>query len=395
MKETGERLGSTLVDLGYLSPETMKEMVAKQFEAIVHSLFDWAAGQYGFANLLDVAEDDIVVQLSTAETILEGIRRMSSPEKIRTALGDLERVLVHSENPLLLYQKVRLSSEEGFILSRIDGQTTMAEAAALSPLGEDKTLTCIYGLVSAGILEIEGKSDTRASRVQKADNIEVPKPDVDIHEQEEDSEESAPTREELKLRDDIAAKHASLATTTYYELLEVSPDAGVAEIKKAYYGLVKIYHPDRHHAHHLKDMRGLLEELLGKITAAYEILKEQSEREHYDSRILKRRSQETSPLEETSSSENPESVKAKNREGLKELAERQFQLGSRHYKNMAYYDAIQCFREAIRLDPQDSRFHRYLALSLSENPKWIKEAEEHFQMAIRSTLSTSRAIKDW
>jgi tetratricopeptide (TPR) repeat protein len=49
---------------------------------------------------------------------------------------------------------------------------------------------------------------------------------------------------------------------------------------------------------------------------------------------------------------------------------------------MAYFDAIQCFREAIRLDPEKGRYHRYLAMALAENPKWRKEAEEHFQKAI-------------
>jgi tetratricopeptide (TPR) repeat protein len=215
--------------------------------------------------------------------------------------------------------------------------------------------------------------------LEKAVEMEVPKPDVDVREKVDRPRESTPTREERKLREDIAAKHASLATATFYELLEVSPTASESEIKKSYYALVKKYHPDRHHSPHLKEMRGLLEELLGKMTSAFEILKEPAERERYDSRILKR-SSPGSPGEATPS-EDQES-KGESPVNPQELAENHFQEGHRRYDDMAYFDAIQCFREATRLDPKKGKYHRYLALSLAQNPKWKKEAEEHFQTAI-------------
>jgi tetratricopeptide (TPR) repeat protein len=125
-------------------------------------------------------------------------------------------------------------------------------------------------------------------------------------------------------------------------------------------------------------MRGLLEELLAKMTAAFEILKDRAERERYDSRILKRPSTgssgETTPSEKAESKEkslvNPD------------LAEKHYREGRLRYDEMVYYDAIQCFRQATLLDPKKGKYHRYLALSLAKNPKWKKEAEEHFQTAI-------------
>jgi Tfp pilus assembly protein PilF len=50
---------------------------------------------------------------------------------------------------------------------------------------------------------------------------------------------------------------------------------------------------------------------------------------------------------------------------------------------MAYFDAIQCLQEAVRLDPNKAPYQKLLAQALSKNPHWRKEAEEHFQKAIK------------
>ncbi len=54
-----------------------------------------------------------------------------------------------------------LSQSEYFILSRVDGLSSVADILAISPIGEDETLRCIYGLVSAGVLEFQGGSPSR------------------------------------------------------------------------------------------------------------------------------------------------------------------------------------------------------------------------------------------
>ncbi|MGH9388233.1 MAG: DUF4388 domain-containing protein, partial [Vicinamibacteria bacterium] len=157
MRETGNRFGRTLVELGFATPEEMEGKVVEQIQTIIYSLFSWESGEYRFEQHESPVDEDIVLNLSTADIILEGARRMDDMGKVRRALGDPSRVLQTTEDPLLLYQKMStLSQSEYFILSRVDGLSSMADILSISPIGEEQTLRCIYGLVSAGVIEPKG-----------------------------------------------------------------------------------------------------------------------------------------------------------------------------------------------------------------------------------------------
>lgn len=59
--------------------------------------------------------------------------------------------------------------------------------------------------------------------------------------------------------------------TRAYSILEVRPMCTIAEVKAAYYDLVKIWHPDRHQ-HEPERLRQKAEEKLKEIVNAYELI---------------------------------------------------------------------------------------------------------------------------
>ncbi len=391
IKDTGHRLGAALVDLGHLSEEKLNEQVTEQIKSIIFSVFEWEAGQFAFERLETPVEEDIIVGLSTADTILEGIRRMKSMETIRQALGQLDRVLAHPENPLLMYQKFSLTPEEGFVMSRVDGTTTVTEAAALSPMGEEDTLRCIYGLVCAGVLTLEERAQERNDRMKrstKADEAKLPSPEAEIKEQPakttpvavKEKKDSGPTPEQQSVKDEIAAKHASLATANHYELLEIEATADEARIKEAYYAMVKKYHPDRHHSPHFEDLHGLLEDLMVKVTAAYQLLSKPADRMQYDTTLRSNGASSSGPSPFV---DDPDVTKTT----PEEIAEKHYREGNRLFNEMAYFDAIQCLQEAVRLNANKASYHKLLGKSLSKNPNWRKDAESHFLKSLELDAS--------
>lgn len=409
MRETGNRFGRTLVELGFATPEEMEGKVVDQIQTIIYSLFSWTSGEYRFEQHESPVDEDIVLNLSTADIILEGTRRMDDMTKVRRVLGDPNRVLQTTEDPLLLYQKMStLSQSEYFILSRVDGLSSMADILSISPIGEEQTLRCIYGLVSAGVIEPKGGASPLEEDGAKAaasppppqarpkaaapppaapayrppppspPRVEIPKPEVRVGKPkiEPPTEPSGPSPEEIAVREDIIQKHASLREATLYDLLSITITANDGEVKKAYYAMAKKYHPDRHHSPYLRDVHGLLEELFGKITDAYQMLSSPLERNRYDAKI-----RAEGPAAVVAVGGTPTSEEA-NEGARRRAAEERYKEGKRHFDEMHFFDAIQCLREAVRLAPKKN-YHKLLAQALMKNPLWLREAEEQFRFALK------------
>ncbi len=394
MKGTGRRFGRTVVELGVMNEESMTELVAEQIREIVASLFEWDSGNYGFEPIERPVEDDVVVNLSTADIMLSGVRRMSDTADFRGALSDLNRVLRYSDSLLLTHNKITLSPEEGFVLSRVDGTSTINEILTVSPLSEEQTLRCIYGLILTGVLETEGEAERRSAPSKKVETKpraseatpegSEPENKKQAVPRSSDPSDSESSTEEKVLVEEISSKLASIEGASLYDILGVSQGAGEAEIKTAYYGLAKKFHPDRHHYRQMPAVRERLEELFLIFTEAYHALSNPGKRRRYDGKLQQKKvTERPTPkpaVSKPTSKSAPEPTSTRSPEAM---AENWFQKGKDHYYKASYFTAVQCLREAVRLDPEKSSYRKLLARALTKNPKWRKEAESHYRHALK------------
>jgi curved DNA-binding protein CbpA len=88
-----------------------------------------------------------------------------------------------------------------------------------------------------------------------------------------------------KRRLEILGRQASLAQTSHFELLGVSRDATTAQVREAYFGLARRFHPDGHHEPALSDLREPLEKIFGRLGEAYEVLCHPRARERYEQEL--------------------------------------------------------------------------------------------------------------
>lgn len=72
------------------------------------------------------------------------------------------------------------------------------------------------------------------------------------------------------------ARAGSIHPTCLYSVLNVEKNASAAEIKTAYYGLSKVYHPDKN------DGSEEAAQKFREITSAYEVLSNDAARVQYD-----------------------------------------------------------------------------------------------------------------
>lgn len=359
VEKTGKKLGAVLLDLGFITPGDMTWGINLQIWRILQGLFSWRDGNYrldeGPLQLTDV----IHLRVSIDDLILKSIGGLDW-KVVRKSLPSLPTVLSPSPDRRTLAQSENLTEDQGAVFSLIDGKRSIEELCALSGAGDYNTLSAVYLFLALKMAEpgsVKSDAQMAAAREAVKDGI------IDVRE----SRTEPAATEAVATEEMIAAACEALDGQDYYQLLGVQQDTPVEEIKKAYFRLAKQYHPDRHFDQDSGDLKSMLETLFAQITEAYNTLSDQTKRDEYNLSQVKK----TKKLQ-------PEEDKT----DRMATAANQFNKGIKEYKVGNYWGALEAFRWASRLDPQNARFHYYQGLTLVRMPRRSHEAEGAFQRAI-------------
>ena len=393
-KQRGEktnRLGPVLVEMGLLEDAQMRKLVRDQAMGIILSLFEWTEGDYAFDRRIRTAHD-VMLKLTAADVLLEGARRAAEVERAAEALAPHDGVVIRSTTNGLGADSGRLFPAESYILSRIESPTPVSEVGPLSGLGEADAHRAVCALIAAGFLKLAGRN---GDLQDEADG------------QDEESLEH--------LREDVARKLHFSTTGDYYDVLEVTRQSTMAEIKAAYYHLAKKYHPDRYGRRDVGDLRNKLEALFALMTQAYDTLNQPAARAAYDEKI---RANDQSRVPTASGSESksydelrmpsgdldaetqgevvdattaaaaapaaeaiPLARKTEPHLPPAQMAELYYNQGRARFERKEYHAAVHLLREAIRLDPTRAAYHFHLGIALIRNPRTRREAEGHLSKA--------------
>lgn len=152
--------------------------------------------------------------------------------------------------------------------------------------------------------------------------------------------------------------------TDPYKVLNVSPDASDAEIKKAYRELARKYHPDHYHGSALEDMA---EEKMKEINEAYAMIQKQRK-----GGTSQQANGYSSSYNQQGGSSNPlfQQIRAAISQGNLDYAERllmqtdlrtaewHFLMGSVHYRRGWLDEAMQEFEMACGMDPNNQEYRQ-------------------------------------
>lgn len=371
------RLGQALYDLGLFDQEALEDALALHVREVLFKVFSWNDGTYFFEARDEMAalDEEITLKLSTGEIILEAVRRVQDPDVVRYALGDLDRVLVLSTDPLLRFQKVTLSPTDGYVLSRVDGTVSAREVIQLIPLDQGDTQRSLFGLLCTGIIEYTTEvrrpvapPPTRPLPVRAPEPPPPPAPPPPAP--PEPARAEADVEREARRREIIDA-FEGLKQRDHFELLGIDRTAKEAQVKEAYFRLAKRFHPDVHHDPALADLRDKLEPVFIRLGEAYEVLRHAERRRSYEaSRPRPMRPAEPAAAPEPPSAPDPAADAKRATDSLRKA--------ERHLADAQYWDAIQLFEAALPslTGKPLQRARLGIARAQLKNPKWIKRAEE-------------------
>jgi hypothetical protein len=182
--------------------------------------------------------------------------------------------LVPHLTPGLKLNELKLAPEAGFVLSRVDGRTSLGDICLLVPFDRQTTATLLRELAECGAIEVPGAQISRRSATPPRAAGRPPTPTPTQTPQGIDL-----SAEQLRR---IDAYHGSLATRDAYALLEIARDADKREVKRAYFRLSKEFHPDRFYGQKIGPYADKLNAIFQAVKAAFELLSDDQRRAAYD-----------------------------------------------------------------------------------------------------------------
>ncbi|MFC2172400.1 DUF4388 domain-containing protein [Acidobacteriota bacterium] len=147
-------LAKVLVEKDILNESQVADIMKPLIADIVIRVFDWTSGHYMVQEVGSLYGKETYTGISTMGVILEGVRRMFQFEEIMDQMLKNDTPLKFSDDPHIGHQKLALEPAEGFILSRVDGHSTVRDICAVSMLSEEMTCRVIYGLICGGLLKL-------------------------------------------------------------------------------------------------------------------------------------------------------------------------------------------------------------------------------------------------
>lgn len=151
--QEGKRLGTVLVEMGLIQPHDLVEGVRGQVRNIVCSLFLWTRGRYRYRPGPLPTDEVITLKLSPGNTILEGIRRIESWERIWEAVGGLDARYRTAPGLEAMSRDLTLALEEWTILSHCERPVTLREICRTSSLKDFEICRLLWALMTLGIVD--------------------------------------------------------------------------------------------------------------------------------------------------------------------------------------------------------------------------------------------------
>jgi hypothetical protein len=411
----GKRMGVVLQELGLLDQAGLEAAVELHTREVLAKVFSWNDGEYEFEESEegDPEEGDVTLRVSTGELILEAARSVQDPDVVRYNLGNLDRVLSLSSDPLLRFQKIALSPTDGYVLSRVDGSLSAREVVQMIPLPTDEVHRSLFALLSTGVIEfLPGPPKPRPAEVavpkrrrSPTPTPVPPAPPVSSVPEPRPAEVAVPKRRrsptptpvppatpappvpepprEDPMRREIVELSQGLRTMSHFEILRLSPEATEAQVKEAYFRLAKRFHPDVHHDPALSDVRREVGAIFARLAEAYEVLRNPRMRASYQKDLLSRQSAQ--------GSEAPAAVATAPEEAV-DVPERLLSAALSLAKER-HWEVITLLEPALPRAEGEAkqRCRVLLARAYAKSPNWVKQGEELLLTVVRESPADAEA----
>jgi len=161
--ENSKRLGEILISRRFIDRTDLERVIKKQIEELLYSLLGWQAGSFKFYENQFPTDEEITVDLSVENVILEGLRRIDEMNMVKETLPDLDTVYTISASQAGRERAVTLQAAEWNVMALVDGRHSVNEICKVSPVDRNQTLKKLAQLKLSGIITKTEKKERPSS----------------------------------------------------------------------------------------------------------------------------------------------------------------------------------------------------------------------------------------
>ena len=179
---------------------------------------------------------------------------------------------------------LKISPAEGFLFSRIDGQTSWKLLREIGGLTSGQVDVCIEEWLCGGVIDIDG----RPPRVKRR-KVAIPEPASKRKAAVEGPIDESLIDDSLELDVEVqrdALEFEQKLNLDYFKLLGVEISADERDIKRAYFALSKRFHPDRYFRKNVGAYGERLNVVFKRVSEAYELLSDPVSRKAYEATLF-------------------------------------------------------------------------------------------------------------
>jgi tetratricopeptide (TPR) repeat protein len=363
-------LPQVLIHQGLIDKSGLDAPIRELVRETVEEAFSWPEGLYQFREgwlLKDVFDSNV---LFTFETILKGIARLAEFGPVREVLLQIDRPLSINPSIFLPVEKLGLTANEGFVLSRVDGRTPIRDIVALVPPAmEEATCRFLYGVLVLGMVQFEATAPGQ--------HMFSLRELVSSHREAESKARQQRTR--------IRETYLAIRTQAPHAVLGLSDRASLAEARSAYEAARQRFSPESFLPEVQAELKEELQIIESRLVEAFLALQE-SQVHHLKEAAEKRSAAESQGMDLGSFALRREISKSETRlsqEDRQTKAHDYHQMARRAFQKADYQNCLTYCQESLRHLPLAAA-HALLADVQVRNPdhRWQRHAEENYQKAI-------------
>lgn len=358
------QVAAVLVSRNILNEAALNEANHELAQIILTALFRWEDLEYRFVEAPVPAGPLRTDVVRSFELIIRALRSMAGFDALRDALLRQDRALCFSEQLYLPFDQLSLTPLEGFLVSRVDGQTKLRDILAQTPPAEEEAATrFLFGLLILGLANFAPAIGS--GPLSCADLVK--------------GEEEKRRREEREMREVQEFYQLAMAGDAR-GLLGIAEDAGPDQIKVAYLERKERFQPSRFMKKVRVELREELQIVEARLLEAFLALRSQKlgaarAAGTGTERLVSLDLEALSMRKELTKTDKQTAVEERSR-----MAE-QFSAKARDYFKIAdYFNCIRYCEFAISYNEQNAGVFSLMGQALSRNPdyRWQKKAEVAF-----------------